>query len=277
VPDDVQMDDAVPLRQPLIEPPAVINVAEVDPAALTLPLDPYELSPQELFTISRARLTLLLDCLRNRGIQISTPEARPIPWSRHEQRYGLTDLDRAARFGYHVPEIMRRPPLREPPMPPEIADDCLALALRQLNHGVPDGWQPHLAHRLSMRTHLLSRQDSRVRAVFGSWSACMRAAGLDYPDPMAANNDPAFSTDEPTEQEIATAVADVRCKRAVGVIPVWAAVEAAYQKLVLDQHRDELELVRRALDIRLANARRAQQRPAGRTRPGPTGVEPTCR
>jgi hypothetical protein len=94
------MDDAVPLRQPLIEPPAVINVAEVDPAALTLPLDPYELSPQELFTISRARLTLLLDCLRNRGIQISTPEARPIPWSRHEQRYGLTDLDRAARFGY---------------------------------------------------------------------------------------------------------------------------------------------------------------------------------
>ncbi|MPZ85665.1 MAG: hypothetical protein GEV28_36910 [Actinophytocola sp.] len=58
----------------------------------------------------------------------------------------------------------------------------------------------------------MAEADSRVRAVFTGWSRCMSAAGFDYRDPMAANNDPTFGTGVPTAEEIATATADVACR-----------------------------------------------------------------
>ena len=82
----------------------------------------------------------------------------------------------------------------------------------------------------------------------------MRQAGYSYPDPTAANNNPAFATEQPTGDEIGVAVADVRCKRKVGVVEVWAAVETAYQRQAVDVHQDQLELIRQAIQVRLANA-----------------------
>src|SRR5205823_14551075 len=55
--------------------------------------------------------------------------------------------------------------------------------------------------RSRLRAYLLSRQDSRVRAVFSAWSSCMREAGFSYADPMAANDDPAFATEQPRSEE----------------------------------------------------------------------------
>jgi hypothetical protein len=92
----------------------------------------------------------------------------------------------------------------------------------------------------------------------------MRQAGFSYPDPMTANNDPAFATEQPTGNEIRTAVTDVRCKRTVGVVEVWAAVETAYQRHTVEAHRDQLELIRQAIQIQLANAREVL---AGRLQP----------
>jgi hypothetical protein len=92
----------------------------------------------------------------------------------------------------------------------------------------------------------------------------MRQAGFSYPDPMAANNDPAFTTEQPTENEIRAAIADVQCKRKVGVVEVWSTVETAYQRQSVDAHHDQLELIRHAIQIKLANARAVL---AGRLRP----------
>ena len=83
----------------------------------------------------------------------------------------------------------------------------------------------------------------------------MRRTGFSYPDPMAANPDPAFTTEQPTENEIRTATADVQCKRKVGVVEVWSTVETAYQRQAVDAHHDQLELIRQAIQIKLANAR----------------------
>jgi hypothetical protein len=128
-------------------------------------------------------------------------------------------------------------------------------ARRRLNHGAPDLSEPQVAQMLGLRAHLLGRQDSRVRAVFSAWSRCMRQTGFHYPDPMAANNDPAFTIEQPTENEIRTAIADVQCKRKVGVAEVWAAVETAYQRQAVDAHHDQLEVIRQAIHIKLVNAR----------------------
>ena len=252
--DDAEMTDGVPLDHLASEPPVAAIPARVDVRELELPLDLYELDPRDGLTVNRAHLALMADCLGRHGIAFQIPEPRPIPWGRHEQQYGLTDEARAAHYGYHVPEITDRPHPREPALPDDIADDCLDWARRRLNQGVPDLAQPRLAQMLALRTHLLSREDSRVRAVFGAWSRCMRDLGFSYPDPMAANNDSAFATEEPTEDEMRVAVADVRCKRTVGVVEVWSAVESAYQRRAIDAHHDQLELIRQAIQVRLANA-----------------------
>jgi hypothetical protein len=253
--DNAGMIDGVPPDRPASEPPVAAIPARVDVRELALPLDPYELDPRDRLTVSRAHLALMADCLGRHGIDLEIPEPRPIPWARHERQYGVTDEARAARHGYHVPEITDRPRWREPPLPDDIADDCVNWARHRLNQGAPDLAEPQLAQLLGLRAHLLSRQDSRVRAVFSAWSRCMRQTGFSYPDPMAANNDPAFATEEATETELRTAVADVRCKRKVGVVEVWSTVEAAYQRQAVDAHHDQLELIRQAIQIKLANAR----------------------
>ena len=83
----------------------------------------------------------------------------------------------------------------------------------------------------------------------------VRQTGFGYPNPMTANNDVAFATEEATDTEVRTAVADVRCKRTVGVVEVWTAVETAYPRQAIDAHHDQLELIRQAIQARLANAR----------------------
>jgi hypothetical protein len=248
------MTNGVPLDRPTSEPPLAGIPATVDVRELVMPLDPYELDPQDRLTVNRARLALMAACLGRHGVDFEIPAPRPIPWARHERRYGLTDEGRAARHGYHVPEITDRPPWREPPLPADIADGCLDWATRRLNQGAPDLPIPRLADTLGLRTYQLSKNDSRVQAVFSAWSICMRQAGYSYPDPTAANNNPAFATEQPTGDEIGVAVADVRCKRKVGVVEVWAAVETAYQRQAVDVHQDQLELIRQAIQVRLANA-----------------------
>ena len=188
--DDAGMSDGVPPDRLASEPPVAAIPARVDVREVELPLDPYELDPRDRLTVSRAHLALMADCLGRHGIDIEIPEPRPIPWARHEQQYGLTDEERAARHGYHVPGITDRPRWREPPLPDDIADDWVDWARHRLNQGAPDLPQPQLAQMLGLRAHLLSRQDSRVRAVFSAWRRCMRQTGFSYPDPMAANNDP---------------------------------------------------------------------------------------
>jgi hypothetical protein len=75
-----------------------------------------------------------------------------------------------------------------------------------------------------------------------SWSGCVRLP--DDADPHT----------QATDDEIGVAVADVRCKRMVGVVEVWVAVETAYQRQAVDVHQDQLELIRQAIQVRLANA-----------------------
>jgi hypothetical protein len=84
----------------------------------------------------------------------------------------------------------------------------------------------------------------------------MRRAGLGYADPMQANDDPAFHTPRPSRREIAVATTDVRCKQAVGLVEVWAVVEAAYQRRALDRHATQLRILKRWLDTRRRSAAR---------------------
>ncbi len=85
----------------------------------------------------------------------------------------------------------------------------------------------------------------------------MRKAGYRYSSPQEAIRDPAFTDGRDhhvTKTEIATAVADVRCKRTTGLIAIWTGVEIAYQRLAITQNRTRLTAARAFLGIRLRNA-----------------------
>jgi hypothetical protein len=201
--------------------------------------------------------------------------AVPLPPAGNAQRYGLTDEREARANGYHLPggvagigspALPRLSAAQEsaltgsgPGRPgdgPVPDGGCAGEAGRTLDAGAPRPRDPGLGQRLGLESFARSKQDRRVRAAFGAWSACMRRAGFAYRDPMRTNDDPAFRTDRPSRRELAVALADVGCKQSVGLVAVWASAEAAHQRRALGRHASELEVVRRLLAIRERNAAR---------------------
>ena len=249
--------------------------ATTAPRELALPLDPYQPSPAHLDLLARARHILLVRCTRRLGVDPPpAAPAIPLPPAGNGQRYGLADERDARAQGYHLPgmapaaaePLAALSPVQEAVLTgsgpatavsrPVPEGGCYGEAERALDRGAPTARDPNLGQLLGLESFARSKRHPRVRAVFDSWSECMRRAGFSYGDPMEANDDPAFRTERPSRAEIAVAVADVDCKREVGLAGVWASVEAAYQERALGRHADELEVVRRLLDVRRRNATR---------------------
>ncbi|MFG1943889.1 hypothetical protein [Nonomuraea sp. NPDC048826] len=238
----------------------------LDRRPLVLPLDAYHLSPEEEAVVLQAQTELFRTCMARLGFT-APAAARPEPVDRNHERYLLEDEEIAKSRGYHPPAD---PGTRAGP---EVRTAAYLAAAHGTGRGdgAPRGGCEAEAHdRLvpapageAMRrvTDLKgwswerSLTDSRTVAVFAAWSSCMARLGHDYPTPRAANNDVAFRTVEPTAQEIATAVADVRCKRQTDVVRTWAAVEAAYQKQAIAEHRQELREGRRTITALVTAAR----------------------
>ncbi|WP_030192491.1 hypothetical protein [Streptomyces sp. NRRL S-87] len=109
-----------------------------------------------------------------------------------------------------------------------------------------------------------------VRAVFARWSACMRAAGHAYRDPLALREDPALfgagaagggGAHVVTARETATALADIRCRGALRVAESWHAAERSVQQRYIAVGRVYLAAERRALDDALRTARAVDAHP----------------
>jgi hypothetical protein len=89
---------------------------------------------------------------------------------------------------------------------------------------------------------LRSKADPRVRAVLVDWSACMKAKGYAYPDPIAAAADERWNLSQPPtqpEKEVATAAA--QCSVQGKVANTWYAVEVAYEKQDIDKNKEVLD------------------------------------
>jgi hypothetical protein len=228
----------------------------------TLPLDAYTPRPDQQNTLLAAEKKLVARCLERRGVDADVPDPHPVPPGRNARRYGIVDEARARTLGYSVPEISKRAP--HPRMPDEVRRavrgdvGCDDEAGRRLRAGVPAlTAERRMLGRATFGAYDLALRDSRVRAVFTRWSACMRKSGHRYATPPDAVRDKRFQ-DGPghrvTPAEIAAAVADARCKRETGVVDVWAGVETAYQERAIARDRAAFDALREALARRLANA-----------------------
>lgn len=246
--------------------------------ALYVPLDEYKYSVPDLQTIEYAEDLLTRNCMRDLGMDwkmLSPPadhEHDPDPLNR--RRYGLIEPEIAARFGYHLPPLSPQLAAREtvwaqrdrlPPAERRAAygDDgqggCRAEARHHLRKGIPDIDQSRL-HDFSTSTFETSLKDPEVSKVFGNWSACMKAQGVRYSDPLEPFADAAWAQSErPSAREIAVAEADVRCKQAVNLVSVWSGAERRIQLGVISAHRGDFDGFKRAKNAELGAARRTLQ------------------
>jgi hypothetical protein len=241
---------------------------------LALPLDGYALSTVEYSAVRRAAWRLVNECVTSFGGRYTVPEAlmlRDVPQfdHPHARRYGVADEASAAARGYNLPPAQRPPsegrPFEWKPSEAELllvrgrpadadvpapraADGrelpeggCQGEADRVLAAGAAVPPDQALGEKLAVEQNGRALADSRVAAAMKLWSDCMAAGGYRYDTIWQPNEEP---WPEPAnDREIATAVADVRCKRETNLLGTMEAVEAAYQRRAIEQHGEQLAAV----------------------------------
>lgn len=122
---------------------------------------------------------------------------------------------------------------------------CYGQALDEVTGGHADTYlNDTLVEELNGRAYDQSLTDPKVKAVFAQWSDCMKEAGHDYASPIDANNDPKWTGDRASKDEIAVATADTECKVKTNLVPVWHDAESAIQKDLVARHTDDLSVVK---------------------------------
>jgi hypothetical protein len=264
---------AAPAAAPATEPTLPDPIPRVDMKTFMLPLDAYVLTQDQVQTRGRARITLMLGCLRRFGFDVPPPgRVDPIPGGTNERRYLLVYEARARTYGYRWPEVddRQRPP--EPDMPPAAQavlsgegssmvggaevppGGCIGESYRAMGMKAEASSEDTVAQRLFGEDYQRMLADSRVKAADAAWSACMARSGYAYAEPGNALSDPAFAGPKLTRAEVQTATADVRCKNETRLPDIMAAVETAYQKRSMQRHEPELRALRTQLDDQLRKA-----------------------
>ncbi|MER6064675.1 hypothetical protein ABT167_26580 [Streptomyces sp. NPDC001792] len=253
-----------------------------------LPIEKYLISPQENARIEGARSALMTSCMKRFGFDFrpETPDYRQ-KWNQTAHRYDPTDAALAAARGYHGSQRGTQNeshPSRTPltpgmeavlghglnaPTPPGAATPpadgkyhgipipkggCMGEAEGKLTAGGGIIQDSTTAIDINFNDYVRSMADTRLKAAFAAWSACMKAKGFSYPTPEAAVKDPAWNSPKPSKHELATASADVACKRKNNVVGTWFAVEAAYEERDIQTDIKKMTRIRHSIDIAVRNA-----------------------
>jgi hypothetical protein len=278
---------------PSAAPPPVGQVPVLDSANdRPLPLDPYLLAPAQEALVIGAQQRLLAQCAGRFGLAYTTPTAAhrdsDAPTTRVDGRYGHQDAGLMARWGYHpeggLPPGQDRWTAGVDATRPEAAavmtgsdgsgakfgpggqvvngqvvpdHGCAGEALKALTGSVEGRLgNAQIAEDLKLDTLRRSQDDPRTRAVFAQWSSCMKEAGFDYPDPVAALSDPEWPrTPLPGERELRVARADAQCRHRHNVVGVWYAVDQATQEQAVRANAGALAAARASVEAQVAAAR----------------------
>ncbi|MEV6006084.1 hypothetical protein AB0M29_04695 [Streptomyces sp. NPDC051976] len=268
--------------KPVVTPlPVTATATPSRPADIVLPIAPYLFSDAQSSQLVAAHSELVAACMRRYGFGYSVASATapngglPV----NESRYGVMTPEQA-RYGYHFMAVeMRRQragaaPAQNPPkITPAMAAVLSGTPGGSVNgHSVPSGGcnaeatvklggrngrygNPDIAESIQADSFTRSQSDARVLTVFAAWSACMRTGGYHYKDPNAATNDPRWSASpDPTATEIATATADVACKRRTNLVGVWSSVESGYQGAAIKLNAEALRQAQATMRRELSTA-----------------------
>lgn len=256
--------------RPMSEQPPPADVVPVDDVrSLVLPLDQYIfVRLGETDPVLRAEWILVAKCVQRFGLEWTPPVPRNSPENISAPYFYLHSEESARKFGYHSDW---EPPPEPTPLSDEFkivafgrgpkrfagvevpAGGCWGEARRYLAEGLPVVENEQFGLQLKNEAAGDAERDARVQDGFRSWSSCMEKAGYDYSTPRDANNDPRWSGQTPSPLEIATAIADVDCKKKTGLLNTWVAVFRAYEQRYIDKHAAalaELTTAMKALEKR---------------------------
>ena len=219
-----------------------------------LPIAAYSYSDADYEVIRSAEQILARDCMKDFGLSYR-PAKNPAPAVAPDRRYGITDMDSAARLGYRMPPQQSAPEAkltkdqikvlygRSSPEEESTKNaglqyrgkkipeqGCLGSAVLGFRKPYEDQAGAEVASRISTESFENSQKAPEVRAVFGKWSACMKRHGYDYASPMEALATPSFLRGKLSAKEKETAVADVSCKERTGLLETWFDAESSIQK-----------------------------------------------
>ncbi|MFC1416623.1 hypothetical protein [Streptacidiphilus cavernicola] len=253
---------------------------------MVLPLEAYMENRQQMLVIDNGRLAVEAKCLARYGFSISTRVTNPgnlapgFDEANMERRYGVSDLDEAMTYGYHLaytptpvdsasntPDSPSRhalvfgatvdaagvtTPLTTYDGKPVPQGGCLGEATRQIGDGP---LQADLPHQLDLQSMNLSTAEPQVQAVIARWSRCMRSAGYRAVSPEQTGSLYPVSKDGLTSTaEIKAAVADVRCKQSTGLVATWFAAETAVQRQLIDRNQSALDQEKTVLSTAVKRA-----------------------
>jgi hypothetical protein len=128
---------------------------------------------------------------------------------------------------------------------------CHAGAVAELG-----GDRPVAARAIAEQARSLAIKDPRWVAAREAWTTCMKDRGYPYAAPMDAVDAFANGRGRPTRKEIATAVADVRCKRSTREIDTIVGLLRAYESEAIAAHAVDFDAYARWKSRYLARVKR---------------------
>jgi hypothetical protein len=247
-------------------PPALAAVpSTASPASLVLPIEQYLYTPSQTALLEYAAYESSRTCMQQYGLSAPNVAAPTGVYAGGlvALRYGPTDAQTAALYGYHRTAAALAPTNPRGQQTslstfsaaaflvftgvPRAGSAATASPATLLNGpgAIPSGGcraegdrtiaasaelaQSPAAEQIKNQGFADSQTDPRVAQVVLAWSHCMKAAGYDYASPVDAFGDPRWNTPSVSRLELDTAVADVACKQRTNLVRTWYAVEAAWE------------------------------------------------
>jgi hypothetical protein len=233
-----------------------------DPATWRLPIEAYMPAPSAARTITKVRDGLMDTCMSNAGFGDWTP-APHLPnidgESFTDGRYGITDAEQVAQWGYHRdPALMRsyNDAMFEGAVDESGADEAKVRQCAQEADGSVTAVQTNpLVEQIDIEGYTASLTDPAVKDVFANWSACMKEKGNNYATPPEAQEDPNFTDPETiTRAEIATAKADLSCRNQHSVAETWFKTEVKLQQAAIAENQGALDDIQTTNQAQAAKA-----------------------
>ena len=241
---------------------------------MALPLEAYMETYPEQAAIARAQVKLVATCMAKYGFNYAPPTPQA-PLSNDDanlnRRYGISDPDEAAQYGYHLPGYATPQssptqvsdaeeavmighsgdPMHPTPAPstyngvPVPQDGCIGSSTAKLGAKLNTA----LADKLDYSSLSKSQAEPVVQTALHAWSTCMKSKGYTVDTPFHASTLAASSNGpSPTSQEIAVAVADVACKQKTKLVSIWFAADSAVQRQQVEQNQLPLTQLRQQID-----------------------------
>ncbi|MFK4299275.1 hypothetical protein ABH924_004456 [Arthrobacter sp. GAS37] len=240
--------DKIPTQQ---EPAIAVVPNPASGDAVSRPIDHFLPSSMQILALAKAQQRDVNECLQAHGskghFQWSSSDAELTHFidglvrdrTIRSDLWGYFDVANATIHGYKRGDGSGAIESSGEGAPNDLADRCLDEAVKSHLGMVAFTFAEDKA--LIRGGPVIALADSRYVRVSNQWSACMKAEGFEYRDPIAAIDDVKWrGTEKATALEVAVATADVRCKVETNLVGLGAAVRSAYDNRYLTENAQEL-------------------------------------